>query len=111
MAEEREGLGERASSYDDFSASLGDEIECGKVLEYPHGIGGTEHGDGAGEANLFKSSARCVTYGFQRHLEEVETEAHGGATPLLIAVSPCTARFYYGRERGAIRGFAKFGRR
>jgi len=51
-AEEREGFGEGASSGDDFGAALGDEVQGGEFLKDANGIGGREHGDGGGEANL-----------------------------------------------------------
>lgn len=53
QAEERVGLDEGAAAGDNFRAAMGDEIESGEFLEDAHGIGGAEHGDGAGKADLF----------------------------------------------------------
>ncbi len=55
QAEERIRLDERAAAGDDFGAAVGDEIERGEFLEDADGIGGAEHGDGAGEADIFRA--------------------------------------------------------
>lgn len=58
VAEEREGFDEGAAPSHDFRAALGDEIKGGEALEDAHGIVGTEHGDGAAEADVFGARRR-----------------------------------------------------
>ena len=51
-AEEREGFDEGTAAYDHLGASVGDEVEGGKVLEDADGVGGAEDGDGRGKADV-----------------------------------------------------------
>jgi hypothetical protein len=52
VAEEREGLDEGAAPDDEFGASCRQQIDGGKFLEHPHGIGGAQDGDGGGQFDL-----------------------------------------------------------
>ena len=51
-AEQRIGLAERSAPDDDLGASFRDEVERREFLKDADRIGGAEHGDGAGQADL-----------------------------------------------------------
>lgn len=53
VAEQGEGLGVGAAPGGDLGAAAGDEVDGGEVLEHLHGVGGGEHGHGAGEPDAF----------------------------------------------------------
>ena len=53
-AEERERFGERAPTDYHLRTAVGQRIQCRETLEDPHGIIGTEHGDGTAQADLLR---------------------------------------------------------
>ena len=55
VAEERERLDEGAAPGHDLGAAVGDQIEGAEILADAHRVVGTEHGDGAGEANPLRA--------------------------------------------------------
>ena len=57
--EERERFGEAAASGHDLRATVREEVERGELLEHPHGVRRTEHGDGAREPDAFGAGRRC----------------------------------------------------
>ena len=70
-AEERVGFDEGAASGDDFGAALRDQVDGGEVLEDAHGIVGAEHGDGAGESDVFGDGRGRAENDGGRRIEEV----------------------------------------
>src|ERR1700723_2231530 len=59
QAEKRVRLDERSAAGDDFGATVRNEIERGEFLEDTDWIGSAEHGDCAGEANIFRARRGC----------------------------------------------------
>jgi hypothetical protein len=71
VAEQRKRFDERAAARHDFGPAPGEQVHVGKVLEHPHGIVGTEHGDGAGEPDGFGPDGRRRQHHRRRRDDEV----------------------------------------
>jgi hypothetical protein len=57
VAEEREGLDERAPAGHDLGAAAGQQVDGRELLEDANGVVGAQHGDGARQADALR--ARC----------------------------------------------------
>ena len=57
-AEQRIRFGKRSATGDNLRAAIGDQIERGELLKHAHRIVTAQHGDGAGEPNVFRARRR-----------------------------------------------------
>ena len=71
VAEEREGLDERAAAGHDLGAAAREQVDLGEVLEDTDRIVGAEHGDGAREADALGGDGRRGQRDGRRGDEEV----------------------------------------
>src|SRR6266550_4011055 len=71
--EQREGVNERTTAYDHLRAPLRNEIECGEILEYSHGIGRAQDRYRAGETNAARSRRRRCENDGRRGIQEILT--------------------------------------
>src|SRR5216683_6948395 len=72
-AEERKRFDGRTPAHNHLGASLGQQIERGEVLKYPHGIGGAQNRDGAGETDAMRPRGRCAENDRRGGIEELPT--------------------------------------
>ena len=71
VAEQREGLDERAASGHDLRAPVRQQVDLGEVLEDAHGVGGAEDGDGARKTDALGPHRRGAQHDGRRGDEEV----------------------------------------
>ena len=77
VAEEREGLDERATTGHDLGATTGEQVEGRELLEDPYRIVRAEHGDGAAEPDPRRSLGSCG----ERH----DRRRDGEVRPVVLA--------------------------